>query len=108
MENIFSHEFNEFSGELLTTALNCLEVERRQKNAEDMAKNGSKSSQKTANGFSTIITSIVTFINGGSLSGTGKSIHESHYFKKFEFSRQKIICAFPHLSQKYATKGLVI
>ena len=106
MENIFSHEFNEFSGELLTTALKCLEVERRQKNTEDMAKNGSKSSQKS--GFSAFITSLVTFINGGSLSGTGKSIHEPHYFKKFEFSRQKIICAFPHLSQKYATKGLVI
>lgn len=69
MENIFSHEFNEFSGELLTTALKCLEVERRQKNTADMAKNGSKSSQKTASGFSTFITSVVTFINGGSLSG---------------------------------------
>jgi len=64
MENIFSHEFNEFSGELLTTALKCLEMERRQKNAADMAKNGSKSSQQTASGFSTFITSVVTFING--------------------------------------------
>ena len=71
MENIFSHEFNEFSGELLTTALKCLEMERRQKNASDVAKNGSKNSQKqTASGFSTFITSVVTFINGGSLSGT--------------------------------------
>ena len=70
--------------------------------------NGPKSSQKTASGFSTFITSVVTFINGGSLSGTGKFIQEPHYFKKFEFSRQKIICAFRHLSKKCATKGLVI
>ena len=32
--------------------------------------NGLKSSQKTASGFSTFITSVVTFINGGSMSGT--------------------------------------
>ena len=39
---------------------------------------------------------------------TGKFIQEPHYFKEFEFSRQKVICAFRHLNKKCATKGLVV
>ena len=43
-----------------------------------------------------------------SLDRTGKFDQEPNNFKKFEFSRQKIICAFRHLNKKCATKGLLI
>ena len=39
---------------------------------------------------------------------TGKFNQEPHYFEKFEFPRQKIICPFGHLKKQCATKGLVV
>ena len=43
-----------------------------------------------------------------SSSITGKFNQEPHYFKEFEFPRQKNICVFRHLNKKCATKGLVV
>ena len=37
---------------------------------------------------------------------TGKFNQEPHYFKYFEFCRQKMSAFFPHLNRKGATKGL--
>ena len=68
MENIFSQEFNEFSGELLMTALKSLDVATKQKDL-DVPNNGSTGNPKSTSSFSNFITSVATFINGGSLSG---------------------------------------
>ena len=39
---------------------------------------------------------------------TGKFNQELHYFKNFEFSRQKKVCIFCHLNKKCATKRLAV
>ena len=71
MENIFSQEFNEFSSELLMTALKSLDVATKRKNLDAVPNNASTGNpkQSASSSFSNFITSVATFINGGSLSG---------------------------------------
>ena len=42
------------------------------------------------------------------ISDTGKFNQEPHYFKKFEFSRQKKVCIFRLLNRKCAKKVLAV
>ena len=46
--------------------------------------------------------------SGSGNSSTGKSKSRPHYFKIFEFSRQKKVYIFCHLNRKCAKKGLTI
>ena len=57
MENIFSQEFNQFSSELLITALKGLEEEKSRSNLIESAKNGSNGAQPVS-GLTAFITSI--------------------------------------------------
>ena len=63
MENIFSQEFNQFSSELLITALKGLEEEKSRNNLLESAKNGSNGAQPVS-GLTAFITSIGKIIFG--------------------------------------------
>ena len=53
-----------------------------------------------------ILSLLLEYHNPGNI--TGKFNQEPHYVKKFEFSRQKKVCIFPHLNRKCATKGFAV
>jgi sphingomyelin phosphodiesterase 4 len=72
-QDIFSPEFKDLMAQLMLTALNSINTEKKRQIAANDGKSNNKTTGQTAAGLGSILTSIADFINGGSTSGSSDS-----------------------------------